>query len=1667
MQNLKNKINNLLLARKQHRKAAAAIAVLSLFVIVGVCASLTVPAVSYAGTDAGGTGYPYENPPENAYLFKPDIVDVSATQQEDGPGSDGAVSVAFSLSYTIDNTTLANGNYIYYNLNTDREDSTGAKIVIPSGGLPAGGGLGDVTMGGVNVGTYRIEEDGLVVIRFFDDYRNNTALQLEEGTTQTGTLSFTAGVQAAAGDDSDDITLDFGGDGSTSASVVITGFVYSNVELEKTAPPQLNADRTLEWTIKVSNPDNADLGGLVITDEQFAGAKEGSVLCSAGEVVTGTDSEGNEVVTVVLDSTTDSEVTITYTTEVSESDYSILLNGGSVNNTAVISRPDGKELDSASAGLQVSAMITSDKQGSISYGKDSDEITWTITIRNSQGLDLGGYYLVDDRFSSLTADDITSNAAFSLEGGNLVFASGTTETEITVSFTQTTDKSTASDADYKNTAWLYAPDKNTNRYNYTEVQRYQVSAGKSGQVVAGQPMIDWSVTVYDRLPDDDVSFDDLLISDDMLLNLLNSLSEDEWENAVTVTGSGSSVPFEIVKDDGGKAIGVKVSENFDASQLAPDWQGFTSITFSYRTDAVVEGFSEELEPGEYKTVNHAGISGIGTAEHIEITDITATVIYTKRAEVAKSHGDAKLSDDRQSLVVPWTIQIDGEEGTFEAMVLVDTMNASSGNTELAHTFKGLTKVYAATAAGGRDLSETEYTLTLTENGFQIALNEEVLGQDFVDSIIAMTIAYESQVSLEDSALNTGDIVHYKNTVSVIDKEASAEGEYTLVNQDDRLQKESLYGSTELTLDELETATVNGVECYLFRWKLTLNENGEYSGMSPVKITDTLPEGFRLYEEADQSTGFYGQYSNGTKESFTNNVNSWLGYQTEDTDGRQAVTFGMQVFGNGSKDVFSVFYVTYIPKADLDTMVGSSGYTVVNEASDGEVSKNAELNISSGNVVIPENDGVVTKTASPQTSGGYISYTVDFNPEALDLIDGGDSIILQDKLDFGSSYYTVENMAKGELVNESPAGLLNVSLNSISFYEIDEDGNRTLLDPQPTYVFENALKNTVTESVAYAETEENFSGQPQHYPYYHYYKFSNVKNGSTLTVRVVDIGGSAFIDSGGSTAYTSYGNLDYVLSKVDDATYEYTISVNADTDSDKIDVYLGWANWDSATDGASLPDSVATAVAEYHEKVADALLTMTVPDGKHIEIEYQYKALSEEVYSVPHMENSITAVSKYASHGDSEWVEYQAYNDSAATVSSDLTIEKTDASNSGQKLSAGFQLLRYNASVGAWEYAQGIEKQNGKTVVSSWSVDSPEEYVTGLIDTAVSKAAPFTISLDGSYLYYLEEVRWPEGYDENFSDNKYFVYNSKIDDVTVPSEGPGGEVIQRDEILTLLTDSTLSLKNRKADIAVSAVKTWADGNENHTEDVCFELWSSPTLSVSATELPSDAVLVYEKVVVSANNGSWTYTWDNLPSTDEEGRVIYYYVKEVDCTGDYSPLYIGNGLNDTGTVEVMNSKGITLTKEWFYDNGDPIPDSELPDQIQVKLYRATELSAELPEGAELIQPSADTEYYIVYKAKDWTLDITGLAKSDAEGNDYYYYVEEVSVEGYETEYQTNGSMYNGILVVRNTKESGTGITLPSAGGNGTAQFIGFGAFLMIFAGAALILIKRKSVAVNDKK
>jgi Periplasmic protein TonB, links inner and outer membranes len=104
------------------------------------------------------------------------------------------------------------------------------------------------------------------------------------------------------------------------------------------------------------------------------------------------------------------------------------------------------------------------------------------------------------------------------------------------------------------------------------------------------------------------------------------------------------------------------------------------------------------------------------------------------------------------------------------------------------------------------------------------------------------------------------------------------------------------------------------------------------------------------------------------------------------------------------------------------------------------------------------------------------------------------------------------------------------------------------------------------------------------------------------------------------------------------------------------------------------------------------------------------------------------------------------------------------------------------------------------------------------------------------------------------------------------------------------------------------KRWfnLDGSEMtdvRQDSITVHLYVStdPNGADPAPTLVEPSEKVQNPVVVRADE-DWTYTWGNLPTHDENGNVLYYFVTENEIPG-YIPRYINNGITG-GTIVIAN-------------------------------------------------------------------------------------------------------------------------------------------------------------------
>lgn len=166
--------------------------------------------------------------------------------------------------------------------------------------------------------------------------------------------------------------------------------------------------------------------------------------------------------------------------------------------------------------------------------------------------------------------------------------------------------------------------------------------------------------------------------------------------------------------------------------------------------------------------------------------------------------------------------------------------------------------------------------------------------------------------------------------------------------------------------------------------------------------------------------------------------------------------------------------------------------------------------------------------------------------------------------------------------------------------------------------------------------------------------------------------------------------------------------------------------------------------------------------------------------------------------------------------------------------------------------------------------------------------------------------------------------------------------------------------------VDVTKTWKDDkSDERPETITVNLLQNGIVIETADITKSD---------------DWQYTFGDLPKYNIEGKEYEYTISEQDVPG-YEAAVDGFDITNTRVDE----KDITITKAWENDKS-----GDRPEKIEVELYRTTEVNE---------REKVDT--YELTEADDWTLTIEKLAAFNENGQAYSYEIEEVPVEGYETE------------------------------------------------------------------
>ena len=323
-----------------------------------------------------------------------------------------------------------------------------------------------------------------------------------------------------------------------------------------------------------------------------------------------------------------------------------------------------------------------------------------------------------------------------------------------------------------------------------------------------------------------------------------------------------------------------------------------------------------------------------------------------------------------------------------------------------------------------------------------------------------------------------------------------------------------------------------------------------------------------------------------------------------------------------------------------------------------------------------------------------------------------------------------------------------------------------------------------------------------------------------------------------------------------------------------------------------------------------------------------------------------------------------------------------------------------------------DKATGQ-VDASWSkeitLSSGNDWTYIYPDT--SKTVDPDAPLDDKYTYAVKEENVPSGYNVSYTDWK---------DGKETNTG-------------FTSGDTVVIKNMQKSGWLKVEKKWlAEDGKTALKDA--DLPDGTAITLKLYEVDGEANPVDTKTLKKDDGSNWKWTFTGL---DENAQ---YYVVEDPQVAGFKVTYSHTDLNaaPTGsTVTVTNTKKRTETtldvvKMWQDSDGSTLTEN-LPTEITLILY---EKGTNQEKTRGKVKPDAEG---------NWKYTFTGL---DPEKE---YYVEEVSVDGYEVVSGTGegDAAQPGATIVVTNRKNAPGYELPATGSTGTAPYTTAGAVLMAAA------------------
>lgn len=635
------------------------------------------------------------------------------------------------------------------------------------------------------------------------------------------------------------------------------------------------------------------------------------------------------------------------------------------------------------------------------------------------------------------------------------------------------------------------------------------------------------------------------------------------------------------------------------------------------------------------------------------------------------------------------------------------------------------------------------------------------------------------------------------------------------------------------------------------------------------------------------------------------------------------------------DLWAKMYICYSIKikcADLEAKIANGNYEILNQVIKHEKDGAETAQKDSASVIIKNQTptDLITKTYQSAALPGYISYTLDINPQGKTL-SSGDTIDIEDL--FKTVSYYDSDWNGGETTNGE--NLVDVLMRNINIYKIDANG-----DKQQLSASEYTLQFDCSENGVQSDGEKGAAllkltvPDATHLQVTYSYKIIANKNTPSVIhgCKVRKNGRYVPMESG------------LVPPAGDKITFSNTAKLKADSAS-----------------GESSHNNQEYTVFQSGGTIS----TNPIPKVYKINTgDYTIKSLNASFLLAKYESGNWYYASKVNADGAITWGK-QSF--SGKTVpATDAYVIKVEGTQPKISLEQNVLYKLVEISVPAGYEGSNLNLPSGTDF---------RALITGYLNSNLTdcNGQDYTIFLN------------------NYNPNHYFSFNSNVSGNNIPHDVSQSEIqqIKSGDDLNIPNNELIDIGVQKQ--WVNSTNTIPE-NASITVELYWS-YEKSTSGIPASAILAkaedlgilDSSFTATKTLKDAENAK---VWTDLPN-GKAGKPIYYYVKETAYTyggntytlqedgsykdgsdlGEYLPIYQNNAANRDATVQIQNTQRLMLKKVWKDINNQDM--NPLSSSVDVMVY-----GIQVDSAGNETKEALFTNPVTLGDTNSWQLDITSL-------------------------------------------------------------------------------------------